>query len=68
MPSLIGCSPNAQEYVTRVQRWFNSISIPVDGTERNSTVRFNGERKENYLNYKIDETAIIEEYDNAEKV
>ena len=67
MPSLIGCSPNAQEYVTRVQRWFNSISIPVDGDGKKLNCSFQWRKKRDYLNYKIDETAIIEEYDNAEK-
>lgn len=67
MPSLIGCSSNAQEYVTRVQRWFNSISIPVDGDGKKLNCSFQWRKKRDYLDYKIDETAIVEEYDNAEK-
>lgn len=67
MPSLVGCSVNSQEYITRVQRWFNSISIPVDGEGKKLNCSFQWSKKRDYLNYKIDETEIIEEYDNAEK-
>ena len=67
MPSLVGCSVNSQEYITRVQRWFNSISIPVDGEGKKLNCSFQWNKKRDYLNYKIDETEIIEEYDNAEK-
>ena len=67
MPALVGCSPNDPTFTTRVQRWFNNISVPVgpDGVELN--INFNWNRKQDYLDFKEAEAAILNLYDRADK-
>lgn len=67
MPALVGCSPNEQTFTTRVQRWFNNISLPVgpDGVTLN--INFNWNTKQDYLDFKEGEAAILNEYDRADK-
>lgn len=67
MPSLIGCSANDMKFSEKVTKWFNNMAIPVppDGKELNCS--FQWERKQDYINYKEREEAIISEYEKADK-
>lgn len=67
MPSLIGCSANDMKFSEKVTKWFNNMAIPVPPDGKELDCSFQWERKQDYIDYKQREEAIISEYEKADK-
>lgn len=67
MPSLIGCSANDMKFSEKVTKWFNNMAIPVPPDGKELDCSFQWERKQDYINYKEREEAIISDYEKADK-
>uniref|UniRef100_A0AAU8MIK9 Uncharacterized protein n=1 Tax=Geladintestivirus 2 TaxID=3233134 RepID=A0AAU8MIK9_9CAUD len=66
-PSLVGLSPNHQDFVTRVKAWLSNIQFVVNDGDVSLDISFKYNTKKDYLDFKKKEEAIDEDFAKVDR-